>query len=83
MQISLTKPEMEEFVAQQVSAGHFASPEEVIEAGLARLMLDPDSEELDAETLAAIEEGNAQIERGEGIDFDEFAAEMRKKYSKQ
>lgn len=83
MQISLTKPEMEEFVAQQVSAGHFASPEEVIEAGLARLMLGPDSEEFDEETLAAIEEGNAQIERGEGIDFDKFAAEMRKKYSKQ
>ena len=81
MQILLTKPELEEFVAEQVNAGHFASPEAVIEAGLARLMLDPDSDELDEETLAAIEEGNAQIERGEGIDFDQFAAEMRRKYS--
>jgi Arc/MetJ-type ribon-helix-helix transcriptional regulator len=79
MQILLTKPELEKFVAEQVSAGRFPSPEAVIEAGLARLMEDPD-DGLDDETLDAIEEGNRQIDNGEGIDFKEFAAAMRKKY---
>jgi hypothetical protein len=40
--------------------------------------MDPDPDELDNETLAAIEEGNAQIERGEGIEFAAFAATMRR-----
>ena len=31
------------------------------------------------ETVAAINRGEAQIDAGEGIDFDQFAAEMRKK----
>lgn len=43
-------------------------------------LFDSESEELDDETLAAIEEGNAQIDRGEGIDFDQFAADMRQRY---
>jgi hypothetical protein len=80
MQVLLTKPELEKFVSEQVSAGHFPSPEAVIEAGLARLMLDPDPDELDDETAAAIAEGNDQIERGEGIDFREFATRMRQKF---
>ena len=81
MDITLTKPELKQFVDEQVRAGHFSSPTDVIEAALARLMLDRVPEELDDATLAAIEEGNAQIERGEGIDFSQFAAEMRKRYA--
>jgi Arc/MetJ-type ribon-helix-helix transcriptional regulator len=81
MDITLSKPEVERFVNEQVGAGHFASPAEVVEAALARLMLDPVFDDLDDATLAAMEEGNAQIERGEGIEFEAFAAEMRKRYT--
>jgi putative addiction module CopG family antidote len=78
MQVALS-PELERFVEEQVKAGRFASPAEVVEAGLARLMLDrPD--ELDAEDLAAIEESEAQIARGEDLDWKEVSKELRRKY---
>lgn len=80
MQISLTRPEIEKFIDAQVKAGHFSTPAEVVEAGLARLMLDPETQELDDATLAAIEEGNAQIDRGEGIEFEHVAAEIRSSF---
>ena len=47
MDITLTKPELERFVDEQVRAGHFSSPADIVEASLARLMLDPAPEELD------------------------------------
>jgi Arc/MetJ-type ribon-helix-helix transcriptional regulator len=74
MQISLTRPDIERFINEQVKAGHFSTPAEVVEAGVARLMCDPESDELDDATLAAIEEANAQIDRGEGIEFAQVAA---------
>jgi Arc/MetJ-type ribon-helix-helix transcriptional regulator len=78
MQITLTKPQLQQFVEQLVRAGRFASPAEVVEAGLARLMLDPtDDVVVDERTLAAIDEAQAQIARGgEDRDFEEFAAEF-------
>ena len=81
MQIALTKPELQQFVEQQVRAGRFASPAEVVEAGLARLMLDPAEDfAVDERTLAAIEEAEAQVARGEDRDFEGFAAEFRKSH---
>jgi Arc/MetJ-type ribon-helix-helix transcriptional regulator len=58
-------PALEKFIDDQVREGRFASRTEVLEAGVARLMLDP-PDELDAEDIAAIEEGLAQLDRGEG-----------------
>jgi Arc/MetJ-type ribon-helix-helix transcriptional regulator len=74
------KPELQKFVEEEVRSGHFSSPVEVIEAGLARLMLDPAPEELDAETLTAIEAADAQIDRGEGIPLEEAFDRLRRKY---
>jgi putative addiction module CopG family antidote len=74
------KPELQRFVEEQVKSGQFSSPAEVIEAGLARLMLDPPADELDAETLAAIEAADAQIDRGEGIPLDEAFQRLRRKH---
>jgi antitoxin ParD1/3/4 len=79
MNVSL-KPELEKFVQDQVRAGRFASPDEVLEAGLTRLMLDPSDEELDAEDLAAIEESEQQITRGEAMDWKEISAKLRRQY---
>jgi putative addiction module CopG family antidote len=72
-------PELERFVEEQVKAGRFASPAEVLEAGLARLMLDP-PDELDDEDFAAIEESEGQIARGEDLDWKEVSAQLRRKY---
>lgn len=80
MNIQLTKPELQKFIDEQVRSGQFSSPEQVIEAGLARLMLDPPPEDFDEETLAAIDRAEAQFERGEGRPFKEFAAEFRAKH---
>ena len=46
MTVSLS-PELRKYVEEQVRAGRFASAEEVVEAGLARLMLDPLPDALD------------------------------------
>ena len=82
MNIQLTKPELKQFVDEQAKSGHFSSPAEVVEAGLARLMLDPQPEELDEDTLAAIDEAEAQYERGEGRPWEEVREELRTKYLK-
>ena len=79
MNVALT-PELERFVQDQVQSGRFASPEEVLEAGLARLMLDPAPDELDEEDLAAIQESEEQIARGEDMDWNEASAILRRKY---
>ena len=79
MNVVLT-PELERFVQDQVQSGRFASPEEVLEAGLARLMLDPAPDELDEEDLAAIQESEEQIARGEDMDWNEASAILRRKY---
>ena len=78
MQISLIKPDLERFVREEVDAGRYPSTQAVIEAAIANLRDNP-AEDLDAETIAAINRAEEQIDRGEGIDFDEFAAEMRRK----
>ena len=79
MQVQL-KPELRKFIEDQVTAGHFASADEVVEAALARLMLDPAPNDLDAETLAAIEEADAQFDRGEGIPLDDAFNRLREKH---
>lgn len=79
MIVSLS-PELGKCVEQQVRTGRFATPEEVVEAGLARLMLDPPPDALDDEDVAAIKESEAQIERGEDQDWAEVSAKLRQKY---
>jgi len=80
MNVQLTKPELTKFVDELVDSGCFASPAEVIEAGLARLMLDAPQDGEDGEILAAIERAEAQFDRGEDRSFKEFAAEFRAKH---
>lgn len=74
------KPEFQQYVEDQVKAGRFASADEVLEAGLARLMLDPPPDELDADDLVAVEESERQIARGEDLNWREVSARLRKKY---
>jgi putative addiction module CopG family antidote len=74
------KPELQKFIEDEVRAGNFTSHDEVIEAALARLMLDDPAAGPDADTLAAIEEGEAQLDRGEGIALDEAFRNLRRKH---
>jgi antitoxin ParD1/3/4 len=77
MNISL-RPDLERFVEKKVRAGEYGSADQVLEAALIRLMDDDD--ELDYETLAAIEEGDAQLDRGEGMPLSPAFLELRKKH---
>jgi putative addiction module CopG family antidote len=73
------RPELEKFIEEKVKTGEYASSEEVFEAGIARLMLDPHPV-LDEETLRAIEEGDAQADRGEVRPWEDVKAELLAKY---
>jgi putative addiction module CopG family antidote len=80
MQIDVSRPELEKFIAEQVSAGRFASASEVVEAALARLMAGEaaEDEELDDETYAQLVRANEQIDRGEGYSVEEMRVHFRR-----
>ncbi len=74
MQITL-KPELEQFVEEQVKAGHYSSVEALVEAALLGMR---ENFELDDETIDAINEAEAQADRGEVMTLEECRAHMRK-----
>jgi Arc/MetJ-type ribon-helix-helix transcriptional regulator len=78
MQVQLTKPSLARFVDEKVKTGEFASAEAVVEDALTRMMQDEQS--LTDDDERAIEAAEQEIDRGEAVDFDAFAADMRKKY---
>jgi Arc/MetJ-type ribon-helix-helix transcriptional regulator len=77
MNVELTRPEIERYVREQVDAGRFPSADAVVEAAVAQMMAAGDWDELTPADEAAIAEADAEIDRGEGIDFDAFAQEIR------
>lgn len=79
MQVQLNNPELQKFVEDKVSEGQFPSAEAVVENAL-NLMKHDEEIGLTPEDIEAIEEADAAMDRGEFVDFDTFAAEMRKKY---
>lgn len=82
MQLQPIKPEVERFIDEQVQTGRFSSREAVVEAAVERMMDEREEYALDDEDVAAIIESEEQIDRGEFVEFETFAAEMRKKYSR-
>jgi Arc/MetJ-type ribon-helix-helix transcriptional regulator len=80
MNISL-RPELQRFVQELVSSGRFTSEMEVLEAGIARLMLDPEFDgEVDSEEGPDIEEAEREIANGDFIDWKELSARLRRRY---
>ena len=65
------KPELQRFIQEQVSSGHFATPEDVIEAGLGRLREDDLSDLQPGEMNGLIDKAEAQFARGEGHSLEE------------
>jgi putative addiction module CopG family antidote len=80
MNLSLN-PDVQRFIEEKVRAGQFATPEDVVHTAIARLQSD-EAIELDDEELAAIEEGLAQADRGEGRPWEQVREELRAKYLK-
>lgn len=80
MEVTLKRAEVQRYLESEVEKGRFASPSELIEVALLRLMLNDTDEEFDAETLAAIRRANEQLDRGEGRDLQDVAAEFRSKH---
>jgi Arc/MetJ-type ribon-helix-helix transcriptional regulator len=78
MQLRFSNPKLERFIDSKVKSGHFPTREAVVEDALSRMM----DEEilLTDDDLAQIEEGDKAIDRGEFVEFDEFASRMRTKY---
>ena len=80
MQLLPINPEVERFIDEEVQAGRFSSREAVVEAAIGKMMVEREEFALDEEDVAAIIESEEQIDRGEFVEFETFAAEMRKKY---
>ena len=74
------KPELEKFVDDQVREGKFASATEVVEAGIARLLLDPAPDSLDEEEAKEIAAALDEMRRGDVLDWKTYSAELRQKY---
>ena len=72
------KPELQQFIEEQVQAGYFATPEDVIEAGLGRLRNDL-GDFRPGEMNGLIDEAEAQFARGEGHVLQDVRARFREK----
>jgi len=74
------KPELAKFIDEQVKSGHFKSADDAVNAAVARAQMEEElADDLSDEDIAAIEEGLAQLERGEVIPWEQVRAELEKK----
>ncbi len=81
MQIALGKPEIEQFISEQVSAGNYPSAEAVVEAAIAELR-HSQSIVLDDETVDAINEAEAEGDRGEGMELSDYREQFRNRVNR-
>lgn len=70
---------MQRFLDEQVASGHFRSHAEALEAGVARLMLDADPDDLDELDVQQITRSLEQMRRGEVVDARAFAERRKRK----
>lgn len=84
MTISLS-PETQRLLEEQLKRGQYSSADELLRAALQTFDQTEtfDYEDLDPETRAAIEEGEAQFQRGEGRPWDEVREEIRARFIKK
>ena len=73
------RPELENFIQQEILAGNYASPEEAIEAALNLLQAKNATDLLAAELRGQIDIEAAQLDRGEGLDGESVLANLRAK----
>ncbi len=73
------KPELTEFIQQEILTGRYASPDEAIEAALNLLKSKSTTERLASELREKIDSAAAQLDRGEGLDGEDVIARLRAK----
>jgi Arc/MetJ-type ribon-helix-helix transcriptional regulator len=76
MSIALS-PETLKLIEERMQRDGYPTPDDLVRAALSSL---DQNEDLDEETLAAIDRAEEQIERGEFRDWKEVSAELRQKY---
>jgi Arc/MetJ-type ribon-helix-helix transcriptional regulator len=77
MQVTIHDPELRAMIEEQVRSGHFASANELVAEALAQYMATAAvDDDLDDETVAALNESFEQAERGETISVEEAAARL-------
>jgi Arc/MetJ-type ribon-helix-helix transcriptional regulator len=76
------RPELAKFIDEQVKTGRFNSPEDAVNAAVAKSRLEEGllAQDISDDDFAAIEKGLAQLNRGEGIPLADVRAEMAAKY---
>ena len=75
----------QKLLQEQMDRGNFSSPDEVVWVALQALQerQAEDYEELDADTRAAIEEAEAEYQRGEARPWAEVREELRARFIKE
>jgi antitoxin ParD1/3/4 len=78
MNISLS-PETQKLIEERMKRAGYRTADEAVRSAL-ETMEQFEAEELDDQTLAEIEEGEAQLDRGEGLPLKEAFEQLRKKH---
>ena len=68
-----------QLLEERMKKGNFSTPDDALRVAL-ETMDQLETEDLDDSTLAAIEEGLAQSNRGEGRPWEEVRGELRTRY---
>jgi Arc/MetJ-type ribon-helix-helix transcriptional regulator len=76
------REDIRRFIEDRVKAGQFPTPESVVEAAIAD-MREVEESELDDDTVAAINEAEAQADRREGMEHDAFRAHIDRRMAGQ
>jgi antitoxin ParD1/3/4 len=73
------KPELTEFIQQEILTGKYASPDEAIEAALNLLKSQSAADRLATELREKIDSAAAQLDRDEGLNGEAVIAGLRAK----
>jgi antitoxin ParD1/3/4 len=73
------KPELAEFIQQEILTGTYASPDEAVEAALHLLKSKNHAERLATELREKIDSAAAQLDRGEGLNGEDVLVGLRAK----
>jgi putative addiction module CopG family antidote len=81
MNVSI-EPDLAKFIEEQVRAGRYGTADAAVNAAVSRLKAEQEllAEEVDDEDVAAIEEGLAQLDRGETLPWEQVRAELKAKH---
>lgn len=75
----ILKPELENFIKQEILAGKYSSPDEAIEVALNLLQSKNYTDRVATELRKQIDIAAAQLDRGEGLNGESVLANLRAK----